>query len=83
MIRKFPNFELPEVKRFYLNGVVLKEPCPQCGKELTWDGGFDYLMEPCNSEIHTFTFACSDCNLDFELDYKFQFDLTVTPCTKD
>lgn len=35
--------ELPEVKRFYMPGIVLKGTCPTCGKELERDLGSDYL----------------------------------------
>lgn len=80
MAQKFPDFDLPEVKRFTLNGVVLKAPCPTCKKELTWDGGEDYLQFPCNGGEYTIAFWCTDCEEEHNQDYRFDFELTVTPC---
>jgi len=78
MPQVFPDFDLPEVKRFYMQGVVLKQPCPSCEKELTWDAGDDYLMYPCNGGEYTIHFHCKKCNEDFEIIYQFDFTVTAT-----
>jgi hypothetical protein len=35
--------QLPEVKRFYMEGIILKSTCPVCGRLAVRDLGWDYL----------------------------------------
>ncbi len=80
MALKFLDFDLPEVKRFRMPGVLLTQNCISCKKELTWDGASEYLMYPCNGGEYTIAFWCEDCDVDTTVDYKFDFVLTVTQC---
>jgi len=64
------------VKRLYLPGVVLKQKCKKCGKELTMDLSVEYLSYPCTNEPFAVCFGCDSCEEENMYDYVLGLTLT-------
>jgi len=57
------------VKRFYIDGVVLKEICPECGKILTTNLEEQYLSYPVIEMPEEIAFYCDDCDEYYNFKY--------------
>ena len=53
------------IKRFYLP-LVIKDKCPNCDGDITYDLGEQYLSYPILNEPETIGICCEACDLEFE-----------------
>ena len=71
-----------DVKRFYLDGVIITCDCDKCGSILERDFGSDYLSYPTVGEPEDIEFWCEDCDHDITKTMtikKMLLDIEVTP----
>jgi hypothetical protein len=66
-----------EVKRFYVPGLVVKMPCPSCGKDMTWDGEDQYLMYGALNTPEEIFLGCRDDECENEGGIKHRVTVNV------
>lgn len=66
-----------DVKRFRMNGVVLKTKCPKCGADHERDFGDHYLAYPSANEDFDETLYCSECFHEWEVRLRLDLRLRV------
>jgi transcription elongation factor Elf1 len=76
------DFELCDVKRFYLFGLTFTSNCPECGKECVFNGSSEYLSYPEVDKKQRIFFHCSDCEIGWEEFLKLNFDIIEHPDNK-
>ncbi len=72
-------FECGE-KRFYMNGIVIEEECPKCGKLMSIDYAHDYLMYPMFNEPIEIGLYCNVADCGGEARRSIMLRLEVKEC---
>lgn len=67
---------IPDIKRFYLPGVVLKTTCPRCGTPKERDFGSNPLNYPELGPIYLGLY-CSHCEYEWNLKAELKVELTL------
>ena len=57
--------EIQLAKRFYVPGIVIKDNCPHCGTESTYDLSTSYLSHPTANKPIDFIQCCNKCNREW------------------
>lgn len=66
-----------DVKRFYMDGVQFKRPCPNCKAEVEKDFAYDYLSFPkVNKPIHLHMY-CTGCEHEWQIKAKLNMSLEL------
>jgi hypothetical protein len=71
------------IKRCYVEGALVKHPCPTCGKECKTDLASSYLSHPINGARVTIYMFCAACDekgdpAEFQLTAKFVVQATLS-----
>lgn len=64
------------IKRLYLDGIVLYKPCPDCGTDIKIDMGEDYMSYPEVGTEEEVYYYCDEC--DTEASCKVILTIEVT-----
>lgn len=64
-----------DVKRFYMEGVIIEHKCEKCGNLIEKDLGHDYFSEPKINEIFEDYLFCSNCNHENKIKFKINLSL--------
>ena len=59
------EIDISDIKRLYVEDIVLKRPCPICTSELTYDFSENYISYGSLSAIY---FYCDECDEDYEVE---------------
>lgn len=74
IISSKPTGEI-DVKRFYLDGVVVSGNCPKCKEPVELDLGEQYLSYPPMNKPFKESMYCQECDHEFEV--KLRVNISV------
>ena len=65
-----------DIKRCYIDGVIITKKCPNCGKDVEKDLGDDYISYPAADEV--LHFYCWDgCDHEWEVPVKLTAKMII------
>ena len=66
-----------EIKQFYLP-VVIKDECPKCGNEVSYDLEDQYLSYPILNKAENIDLECEVCETEFQIPITLRMSIDIS-----
>ena len=77
------KLDISDIKRLYVKGLIIKENCPKCEKELKIDYSENYFTyEDGEKTGEELAFICKDCGIEWVCDATIKAEIEVKITSK-